>query len=120
LPVRLNGQRGLPPLFALQQSGSFELPTRPSCSHQFDERIAKNTKEIPGMSEVHTRPKYSMSYAGFRWHMYDVDNNHLADFEGNSADAVTQAMRVVIDRGDFGTGDWFLAGHGHYEFRTAG
>ncbi|MDT5050063.1 MAG: hypothetical protein QOG75_5967 [Mycobacterium sp.] len=34
--------------------------------------------------------------------------------------AVTQAMRVVIDRGDFGTGDWFLAGHGHYEFRTAG
>jgi hypothetical protein len=29
-------------------------------------------------------------------------------------------MRVVIDRGDFGTGDWFLAGHGHYEFRTAG
>jgi hypothetical protein len=29
-------------------------------------------------------------------------------------------MRVVIDRGDFGTSDWFLAGHGHYEFRTAG
>jgi hypothetical protein len=83
-------------------------------------RIPKHTKEIRGMSEIHARPTYSMSYAGFRWHMYDVDNNHLATFEGSSADAVTQAMRVVIDRGDFGTGDWFRAGHGHYEFRTAG
>jgi hypothetical protein len=72
------------------------------------------------MSELHARPTYSMTYEGFRWHMYDVEKNHLAAFEGSSADAVTAAMRVVIDRGDFGTGDWFRAGDGHYEFRTAG
>lgn len=51
------------------------------------------------------------------WHMYDEDAAHLATFKGDSADAIKSAMRVVIDRGDFGTGDWFLAGHGEYEFR---
>lgn len=60
---------------------------------------------------------YTMSYLGFKWVMYDDHQNVLARFEGTSADAITQAMRFVIDRGAFGTGDWFLAGPGEYEFR---
>lgn len=51
------------------------------------------------------------------WHMYDDHAVHLASFEGDSAEAITSAMRVVMDRGDFGTGDWFLVGRGEYEFR---
>lgn len=51
------------------------------------------------------------------WHMYDEDAAHLATFQGDSAAAIESAMRVVIDRGDFGTGDWFLVRHGEYEFR---
>ncbi|MBY0290914.1 MAG: hypothetical protein K2X52_27810 [Mycobacteriaceae bacterium] len=49
--------------------------------------------------------------------MYDENAVHLASFKGDSADAVRSAMRAVIDRGDFGTGDWFLVGSGEYEFR---
>jgi hypothetical protein len=60
---------------------------------------------------------YTMSYLGFKWVMYDEHGNVLGSFEGTSTDAITQAMRIVIDRGDFGTGDWFLAGTGEYEFR---
>lgn len=52
-----------------------------------------------------------------QWHMYDDHAVHLASFKGDSADAIRSAMRVVIDRGDFGTGDWFLVGPGEYEFR---
>lgn len=51
------------------------------------------------------------------WHMYDDHAVHLASFRGDSTDAVRSAMRLVIDRGDFGTGDWFLVGSGEYEFR---
>ena len=36
------------------------------------------------------------------WHMYDDDAVHLGSFKGDSADAIRSAMRVVIDRGDFG------------------
>jgi hypothetical protein len=51
------------------------------------------------------------------WHMYDDHAVHLASFKGDSADAIRSAMRVVMDRGDFGTGDWFLVGPSEYEFR---
>ncbi len=51
------------------------------------------------------------------WHMYDDHAVHLASFKGDSGDAIGSAMRVVMDRGDFGTGDWFLVGPGEYEFR---
>lgn len=60
---------------------------------------------------------YTMSYLGFKWVMYDDRNNVLASFEGSSSDAIAGAMRVVIDRDDFGTGDWFLVGRGEYEFQ---
>lgn len=62
-------------------------------------------------------PKYTMSYLGFKWVMYDEPGNVLATFDGSSADAVQGAMRVVMDRDDFGTGDWFRVAHGEYEFR---
>jgi hypothetical protein len=51
------------------------------------------------------------------WQMYDDHAVHLASFRGDSTDAVKSAMRLVIQRGDFGTGDWFLVGSGEYEFR---
>lgn len=51
------------------------------------------------------------------WHMYDDHAVHLATFKGDSTEAIRSAMRVVMDRGDFGTGDWFLVGPGEYEFR---
>lgn len=51
------------------------------------------------------------------WHMYDDQAVHLASFTGDSTDAVKGAMHLVIERGDFGTGDWFLVGSGEYEFR---
>lgn len=51
------------------------------------------------------------------WHMCDDHAMHLATSKGDSAQAITSAMRVVIDRGDFGTGGWFLVTHGEYEFR---
>ena len=61
--------------------------------------------------------KYTMSYLGFKWVMYDDQHNVLATFDGDSGDAIRGAMRVVMDRDDFGTGDWFRAGTGEYEFR---
>jgi hypothetical protein len=51
------------------------------------------------------------------WHLYDDHAVHLASFKGDSSDAIKGAMREVMDRGDFGTGDWFLVDHGEYEFR---
>ncbi|KLO35103.1 hypothetical protein AWC17_26770 [Mycobacterium nebraskense] len=51
------------------------------------------------------------------WHMYDDHAGHLASFRGDSTDAIRSAMRLVMDRGDFGTGDWFLVASGEYEFR---
>ena len=37
---------------------------------------------------------------------------------GDCADAITRAMRfMVMDRGDFGTGDWFLVKSSENEFR---
>lgn len=51
------------------------------------------------------------------WHMYDDHAVHLASFRGDSTDAIRGAMRLVMDRGDFGTGDWFLVASGEYEFR---
>lgn len=61
--------------------------------------------------------KYTMSYVGFKWVMYDEHHDIIGTFEGSSADAIKAAMRVVIDRDDFGTGDWFLVGRGEYEFQ---
>ncbi|OCB57656.1 hypothetical protein A5677_16970 [Mycobacterium malmoense] len=69
------------------------------------------------MSARTTNVAYSLSYAGFKWHLYDSHDNHLDSFEGSSSDAVHAAMSVVIARGDFGKGDWFAAGRGEYEFR---
>jgi len=43
------------------------------------------------------------------WHLYDDHAVHLASFKGDSSDAIKGAMREVVDRGDFGTGDWFLS-----------
>lgn len=51
------------------------------------------------------------------WHMYDDQAVHLASFRGDSTDAIKSAMHLVIEKGDFGTGDWFLVGSGEYEFR---
>lgn len=52
-----------------------------------------------------------------QWHMYDEQAVHLATFGGEATDAIRSAMRLVTDRGDFGTGDWFLVGDSEYEFR---
>jgi hypothetical protein len=51
------------------------------------------------------------------WHMYDDHAVHLASFKGDSSGVIGGAMHVVMDRGDFGTGDWFLVARGEYEFR---
>lgn len=63
-------------------------------------------------SPLHKRPPGEPG-----WHMYDDRGSYIATFTGDSAAAIQGAMRVVIDRDDFGTGDWFLVGDGEYEFQ---